>query len=205
MVLKSIYIISTLEKSQKHEFKMGKHKGSQKKLLSRYRTYLVDPIIFYFRPVINYNFIENKIKSKLKKFRISDEDNNLTEWIKLELFQLISYIDAIITIYSGDSAIDNINDSGDDDNNNNELSSENLHPLFEHIKESYVKKGIDIDMKFTDFYNNYLEYAKTKNLDPSSKIEISKLLAKHQLTLIIGRGNVRYIKIPISSFNKIYN
>ena len=60
---KSIYVISVNDKSKDNEYKIGNHSGTQKQLLSRYQTYLINPIIFYYRPVINWQLIDSKIKS----------------------------------------------------------------------------------------------------------------------------------------------
>lgn len=79
MMSKSIYIISTFEQLNNNIFKIGKHNGTRSKLLSRYTTYLINPIIFYFRPVNDYGVVENKIKSELKKFRIKNNNGNYTE------------------------------------------------------------------------------------------------------------------------------
>lgn len=100
MTSESIYIISTLKRSNDHIFKIGKHTGTRTKLMSRYATYLIDPIIFYFQPVINYGLVENKIKSKLKKFRIVNNNGKRTEWIKLELIDLMRCITKIVDYYT---------------------------------------------------------------------------------------------------------
>lgn len=99
VILKSIYVISTEDLSKRNEFKFGKHMGSKRKLLSRYETYHFNPIIYYFRSVDDYTLIENKIKSELEKYRIQKKNGKRTEWVKLDLPEIISHIDRIINDY----------------------------------------------------------------------------------------------------------
>ena len=72
-VMTGLYVITTLERSERNEYKVGKHTGSQRKLLSRYRTYLIDPIIVYFVISKNMDEFEKKILNHLTKinFKIS--------------------------------------------------------------------------------------------------------------------------------------
>ena len=96
MTIQSIYIISTLEKSKINQFKIGRHSGSKESLLSRYRTYLIDPICFYFRSVSNSISIEDILKQFFTEYRIKNNNGNYTEWLNLDLPQIIFNIDKII-------------------------------------------------------------------------------------------------------------
>jgi hypothetical protein len=97
--MKSLYLVSTLEKSKKDEYKFGRYGNTEKKLLSRYRTYLINPICYYFKFVNNYIVLENKILSLLDDYRLPDENGKKTEWVKLELSKIIPVIDKSIKLY----------------------------------------------------------------------------------------------------------
>ena len=84
-----VYIISTSEKAKNNIFKIGKHTGSQGRLLSRYKTSLIDPYICYFHESDDYSEIEKLLLGKMEDFRIKNEDGRKTEWIKLELSKII--------------------------------------------------------------------------------------------------------------------
>lgn len=88
----SIYVISTHYKANINEFKVGKFSGSMKKLISRYNTTLITPIIFYYREVNNYTLIEKQILSDLDEFRIINANGNKTEWIRLDKDTIINII-----------------------------------------------------------------------------------------------------------------
>ena len=90
--MSSIYLISTHQKAKINEFKLGKFSGSVKKLISRYTTSLVSPIVFYYRKVNNYTLIEKQILSDLDKFRIINANGNKSEWIALDKNKIINTI-----------------------------------------------------------------------------------------------------------------
>jgi len=87
--MSSFYVISTQNKSGKNKYKLGRHTGSEKLLRSRYRTYLINPVIFYFGRVINPIIIEANMFDALKDFIIYDENGIKTEWVCLELYKII--------------------------------------------------------------------------------------------------------------------
>jgi hypothetical protein len=103
-----IYIISTLDKAKDNEFKLGSHTGSPKKLLNRYATPLINPILYFFLPVTESKFIESAIKNILIKFRIKNNDGRITEWIKLDLFSIINIIN-IVVVFNSVNLLDQIN------------------------------------------------------------------------------------------------
>lgn len=90
-------------------------------------------------------------------------------------------------------------------NTKKDLIVENLHSLFEYVKEEYIKNQQDIDIKFSDFYDNYIDNQKTKKLDPPSKIAVGKLLNIHKLGFVEGNANVRYVKITARKLYDVYN
>ena len=175
---KSIYVISTISKSKENEYKIGNHSGTQKKLQSRYQTYLVNPIIFYYRPVTNWQLIDSKIKSELKKFRLKNDDNKLTEWFKTKLNDIISCINDIIdecdSTNHDDKQLEDINsDDTENSNDNNKLKIYTYEDFMKcstisaivitnkKTKEGYIK--LDswrrlYDQDSSDFNPNYMEH-----------------------------------------------
>lgn len=95
----ALYIISTIVQSEKNEYKLGKHTGSKKKLLSRYTTSLINPILYYFRYSKNSGKIELILKQHFEKERIINNNGNKTEWINIKLNILIDKIDKIFLKY----------------------------------------------------------------------------------------------------------
>lgn len=95
----AIYVISTLEHSKKNEYKLGYHTGVKKKLISRYTTSLINPIIHYFRYSKYAKEIEAKLKQHFEKERIINNNGNKTEWINIQLDILIIEIDKIFSKY----------------------------------------------------------------------------------------------------------
>src|SRR3982750_2094204 len=95
--MESLYVISTLKKSKKNEYKAGRHTGTQAELISRYATYLINPIIFYFRPTNNATLIEKIFKKKMISHREININDNLTEWITLDLPSITTEFESIIT------------------------------------------------------------------------------------------------------------
>jgi len=87
-----LYVVSTVEKMEENIFKVGKHTGTQRKLISRYRTYFIDPVILFYVPSDNINELEKTVLYKLQQFRISDLDGGETEWVKLSFADLINII-----------------------------------------------------------------------------------------------------------------
>ena len=86
-----------------------------------------------------------------------------------------------------------------------DLIVENMHSLLIYIKERHVKQQEDIDMTFSDFYDNYVQYLTENKINIISKIAVSKILFNYKLGLIDGNGNVRYVKIKAIELYNIYN
>ena len=112
--MESVYIVSTLKIAKDDEYKLGMHSGTQKKLLSRYGTPLIDPIIYFFRPVNDFKKIEALALKKFNKYRIINDSGKKTEWIKLNLNTLTIGLTKII------SENDDIEENSDDDEENSD-------------------------------------------------------------------------------------
>lgn len=89
---KSIYVVSIAEWAAVNKYKVGIHTGSQKKLLSRYGTALTDPIIYFFY-LCEFNVeLEKKMKTELLLNRVKTEDGMVSEWVIMDLFEIIGHI-----------------------------------------------------------------------------------------------------------------
>jgi hypothetical protein len=83
-----IYVISNQVYSDKNMFKIGKHTGSKKDLLRRYKTYLIDPILYILFPTGTQSQDESILLSRLSKYRIGT-----SEFVQLNLDQITSIIE----------------------------------------------------------------------------------------------------------------
>ena len=101
-----IYILSDKYRAAQNIYKVGRHTGNDDMLITRYKTYLTEPILYYFESVktieqcIN---IENEIKKTLEEYRTEFPSGNLTEWYKINLRQLMKHIDNAIESICEDS------------------------------------------------------------------------------------------------------
>lgn len=107
--MKSIYIVSTAEFAANNKYKIGKHAGSSSKLTSRYRTALVNPIIFGIYQCENYSYAETLLLEKFAKHRILDDYGGFTEWLQVDLQSILVAIPEILDIANAipESIIDN--------------------------------------------------------------------------------------------------
>ena len=181
MTTTAIYVISTLDEFKKNTFKIGKHRGSQQKLLSRYKTYLVNPIIFYYHPVINYSIIENKIKKKLKNYRIKDNNGKVTEWFTLELSHIILFINEIVSSlptknYEPD---DEPNDDKENDGPGNEPNSEDnekndIYKQYLDLRTEKASTHIHTSKLYADFKSLFIQNNQ-HCIIPSNKVFVANL------------------------------
>jgi hypothetical protein len=98
--ISGLYVVSTMERMKENIFKVGKHTGTQRKLISRYRTYLIDPIILFYIPDKKIDEFEKNVLAEIQLFRISDLDGGDTEWVKLPLNKLITIVLDVYIIHN---------------------------------------------------------------------------------------------------------
>ncbi len=84
-----VYVVGTNEKAKQNLYKIGKHTGSQAKLLNRYKTSLINPYIYHFHPTSNYSQVEKDLLLALDEFRVENQDGRKTEWVSLELSKIL--------------------------------------------------------------------------------------------------------------------
>ena len=69
-----IYIVSNHIYSQNNMYKIGKHKGTKKMLIKRYKTYLIDPIVYFFFPTGSVSSDEVALLNRFSKFRMGTSE-----------------------------------------------------------------------------------------------------------------------------------
>lgn len=159
---KYIYIISTVQGATTHRYKVGKHTGKQSKLISRYKTPLINPIIYMFLPCEQADNVENEIKNKLKSNRVLDDNNRLSEWVDLPLCELINIIIEITNKYSNDAImikheynddlIETILDNFNDDSDNSSKKYTQITNADEFMKLTDIKHIIITNKKTLEGY-----------------------------------------------------
>ena len=82
-----IYVISNDVYSEKNMFKIGKHKGTKKMLIKRYKTYLIDPKVYFFFPSGTVSQDECILLDRFSKFRVGT-----SEFVKMPLDNLLDSI-----------------------------------------------------------------------------------------------------------------
>lgn len=83
-------------------------------------------------------------------------------------------------------------------------SCENLHSLFVYIKKTFIVRNVDLDTTFTQFYKDYSTYLFRNNLQPVSKICVSRILSNNKLDIVHGNANVRNIKYSASHLYNLF-
>ena len=163
MTAEAIYVISTLSKSKKNKYKAGRHTGTPKKLLSRYQTSLINPILFYFKPVDDGTKIENILKAKLKNYRIKNNDGKYTEWILMELKNIITTIEDIVS-EDADNSEENA-DNSEENADNSEEDVDNSEEDDDNIKENYDIANNDQNHIHNDPIGSFMsEYVETTGI-----------------------------------------
>jgi hypothetical protein len=108
-----VYVVTSSINEKNGFYKVGIHTGDQKKLLTRYKTPLIDPMIRFSISSPNAAIIEREVLKKLKNYRVTDASGKDSEWLNYDLIELISAImgfkikyDGVI-IKNGNSNIEN--------------------------------------------------------------------------------------------------
>ncbi len=146
--MKSIYVVSTRKRAMKNKYKVGKHAGNQRKLLGRYGTPLIKPIIYYFKHVDDYTIIETLVLQNLDSFRIKNDNGIKTEWIRLPLKEIILEIENVVEQYTRNFIINIKNDSSSSDS----TSSGSIENTIENTKNNQISiKNNKVDIIDPDF------------------------------------------------------
>jgi hypothetical protein len=90
----SIYILS--DSTNLVRYKVGSHTGDLSKLKSRYITAIPTLLIHYFIETFDAVSIENKFKQKHVNERIQNSNGNTSEWVTMELNEIIVSLFAIV-------------------------------------------------------------------------------------------------------------
>ncbi|AYV85330.1 MAG: T5orf172 domain-containing protein [Satyrvirus sp.] len=80
-----IYLISSQQRIKQSEYKIGCYTGNINGLISRYRTYLIKPILLFYCVVkTDPKKIEYKILQKFNTKRLPYESGRFSEWVKMD-------------------------------------------------------------------------------------------------------------------------
>jgi hypothetical protein len=172
----AIYIVSSESRSKINEYKIGKHTGDQKKLESRYSTYIIDPIVYYFKYFNSAEKYENKILFELADYRIKNSKGSMTEWIRMDINELINRVnDTIEKIKNEENDLKNetfsdndsdYNTNDDSDYNTNDDSDYNTNDDFKFNDTNNAQYKIyrcERCKKIFDRKSNYTNHINRKN------------------------------------------
>lgn len=93
--MEAIYVVSTEEGANLNKYKIGKHTGTKEKLLSRYRTYLVTPVLYFFEHMEDSIDFEKDLKVYLDQYLMMTDKGNKSEWVVVGLEKIISKINKL--------------------------------------------------------------------------------------------------------------
>jgi len=101
----SVYIITNKAQAKDDLYKLGKHKGTKKKLISRYQTTLPMPEVIKFQSSDDYSTDESNLHKLLKKYKYAGE------WYEIKREKIVEIFDTYFGIESSDSDSDSDSDS----------------------------------------------------------------------------------------------
>ncbi|QJX72492.1 T5orf172 domain protein [Faustovirus] len=85
------YVITTPDHMINNRYKLGKCTGTQRKLLNRYKTPLINPICVLFYPIkSDVISFERTMLNSLQEFIVNDENNNPTEWVICNVGEILN-------------------------------------------------------------------------------------------------------------------
>lgn len=87
-----VYILTTKGRIKKNKYKVGSHKGLEKKLESRYVTPLIDPIICFFHYTEHARIVELTFKRLFIDDRIVNKKGVRTEWVIMDETEIIKWL-----------------------------------------------------------------------------------------------------------------
>lgn len=139
--MSSMYIISTQSKANKNKYKVGIHSKSINELLSRYRTSLLNPILYYYFDLDKSAAVERSLKVNLLQFRLFNNNDRLSEWFNMELDNLIWFVHNEIDKVNIEAASAAIDNKTDDKVEKNTLSRKDAKAkMFEELAELKLSK-----------------------------------------------------------------
>src|SRR5271154_6653406 len=95
--MECIYVISTEDSASRDEYKVGRHSGCVNKLMSRYRTYLRDPVLYGYMSCQDSIQMEKNAFDILSDVRMKDARGKNTEWVKCPLADIMKCIVEVIS------------------------------------------------------------------------------------------------------------
>ena len=190
--MENIYILSTNKRSLRNIYKVGRHTGEKIRLINRYKTPLINPIVYLFQRVTTSKTAEKEIKEELNHFRIKNKNGRKTEWIIMEFSLLKQRITPILDKYeepveSSDENYDDFVEYNDEEFNNYYESSQ-----MQNFDNSTDFSDDDLSDLSDSDYSDDLSYNQCSHI----KNETHQKLKKYLL------NPIEFIDIFNSVFNK---
>ena len=82
-----IYVVSNHIYSSKNLYKIGKHTGTKKMLIQRYKTYLMEPIVYFYFPSGDISHDETSLLKRFSKYRVGT-----SEFVEIHIDKLLDNI-----------------------------------------------------------------------------------------------------------------
>ena len=90
--MESIYVLSDPNSAKVNEYKVGITTRNKNKLLQDYRRSRPEVVLYLFERSVDNRKLENIVLDHFEKCRIKHESNRLSEWLKVEIDQLLNFI-----------------------------------------------------------------------------------------------------------------
>ena len=96
--MEAIYILSDPDSVVVNKYKVGITSRNKLKLLRDYRRSRPEVILYLFEMCENSKQIESEVLSHFEKFRILHQSGKMSEWIQIELNNLMEFVEEKIKI-----------------------------------------------------------------------------------------------------------
>ncbi len=98
-----VYVISNAMQKSRNQYKIGKHTGSMTKLVQRYKTPLINPVVYACFWCNDPDTLERRVLKCLDDKRVKDDNGKKTEWVESSLSKITRCIqDEIEKVDEGD-------------------------------------------------------------------------------------------------------
>src|SRR5579872_2602217 len=132
----SIYVVSTHVRAGKNVYKIGSWDHPIGKLITRYNTTLLNPIVYVFVKVCNHILIEQKLLEHFDDVRILNSSGNKSEWINADLNQITKIMNQFIAMYDTQKEIEYV-------------SHETINNIIKFVDNLHMRED-DIVLPFKD-------------------------------------------------------
>lgn len=194
MTLKAIYVVSTQDKADNDIYKIGIHLGTVKKLICRYATYVLHPVVYYFC-YIDSNFdIESALKDEFIDERLINCNNKKSEWINLPLCKIVKCINFLTENANKDTIVDSTTGVNNYIGNNTDNTKVKINKIMSDNEADRNKR-----------FKLLCKYCKNIKLDCDNEDILRLKLIKNMLDII--KNTLSFVdlkKLNISFTNEEY-